>query len=127
MRFMPGLIGAVLCSVMVSSADAAPGRRCGWLMNPTPMNVWLDDADGSWTLSLMGGQEADGIEVFHNAKGRWMSMPAGSPSARFACGCITGETEKRADGSTWFKRIATVSLLSPTVCNKDPKLPKRDT
>jgi hypothetical protein len=29
-------------------------KRCGWLENPTPANLWLIDNDSEWTLSIQG-------------------------------------------------------------------------
>lgn len=29
-------------------------KRCGWLENPTPANLWLIDNDSEWTLSVQG-------------------------------------------------------------------------
>jgi hypothetical protein len=29
-------------------------KRCGWLVNPTPGNLWLIDADSEWTISTQG-------------------------------------------------------------------------
>ena len=29
-------------------------KRCGWLENPTPANLWLIDSESEWTLSIQG-------------------------------------------------------------------------
>jgi hypothetical protein len=29
-------------------------KRCGWLENSTPANLWLIDNDSEWTLSVQG-------------------------------------------------------------------------
>lgn len=29
-------------------------KRCGWLENPTPGNLWLIDRDSDWTLAIQG-------------------------------------------------------------------------
>lgn len=48
------LIVGVFLSFLTVSAIAAE-YRCGWLENPTPGNWWLNDKDGSWTISAQGG------------------------------------------------------------------------
>lgn len=35
-------------------------NRCGWFVNPTPANAWLNDKDGEWTVSVQGGYQAEG-------------------------------------------------------------------
>lgn len=46
-----------------SFADGPPLRvqtRCGWFVNPSPANVWLEDRDGEWTVGIQGGHQAEG-------------------------------------------------------------------
>jgi hypothetical protein len=118
---------AIFVSIgMVSTSVAVPRNYCGWLINPTPMNFWLQDRTGIWTLSSMGSPEVAGFDRIDTGKGRWLRMAAGSPSAGFGCACITGETEIRSDKSRWFTNIQSMRMLAPSVCNNDPGLPKRD-
>jgi len=43
----------ILVSLLPLSAIAAE-KRCGWLVNPTPGNMWLIDATSEWTISIQG-------------------------------------------------------------------------
>ncbi|MBU3825187.1 MAG: DUF4087 domain-containing protein [Candidatus Oceanisphaera merdipullorum] len=44
---------SILFLVLSFSAISAE-KRCGWLENPTPANLWLIDGDSEWTLSIQG-------------------------------------------------------------------------
>lgn len=34
--------------------------RCGWLTNPTPANMWLQDRDAQWIIGMQGGYQLQG-------------------------------------------------------------------
>jgi uncharacterized protein DUF4087 len=35
-------------------------NRCGWVDNPTPANWDLTDKDGTWSIGVQGGPQAEG-------------------------------------------------------------------
>jgi hypothetical protein len=44
------LFGLALIALIIATTFSAAETRCGWYDNPTPGNVFFDDADGSWTI-----------------------------------------------------------------------------
>ncbi|WP_370680987.1 DUF4087 domain-containing protein [Comamonas sp. GB3 AK4-5] len=54
------LWGAAQAQTFASPETAASQRRCGWWENPRPGNAWLNDRDGSWTVGMQGGPQAEG-------------------------------------------------------------------
>ena len=60
-------------------------KRCGWLSNPTPANVWLYDRDGEWTIGVQGGYQVAGDWVWPIFKSRqWVRTNTGS----YGYGCV---------------------------------------
>ena len=51
MRFL-----IVLLSISFSLTANSKEVRCGWLVNPTPANIWLIDRDGLWSIFAQGGE-----------------------------------------------------------------------
>lgn len=43
-----------------ASAESQHETRCGWLVNPTPGNIWLYDKDGEWIIGMQGGHSVEG-------------------------------------------------------------------
>ena len=62
-------------------------KRCGYLVNSTPGNWWIGDADGSWIISEQMGYRADGeIPDISEADGyEEMNISGG-----VACACVDG-------------------------------------
>jgi hypothetical protein len=44
----------LIISLLVSVSAISAENRCGWLVHPTPGNLWLVDADSNWTISIQG-------------------------------------------------------------------------
>ena len=88
-RALSILLLAVPLSVM--SAE----KRCGWLENPTPGNLWLIDSESEWTLSIQGRGfiNEDSME----------NMPAIDQNEfvrtngyyGFSCACLNVKTDKK--------------------------------
>jgi hypothetical protein len=57
-----GAFALLLPLLFGAHTAAAAERRCGWLENPTPANLWLLDREAEWLLSAQGGYEAQGID-----------------------------------------------------------------
>ncbi len=84
MRLME--FAAVILFALALPAQAAE-RRCGWVVNPTPGNWWLNDASGEWTLSTQGGASVDGMDQMPDLTTRdWISV--NGPSYGYACACL---------------------------------------
>jgi hypothetical protein len=82
-------IAAILAVVAVLSCVAQADVRCGWWVNPSPGNVWLNDAHGSWTLGVQGGYQAKGNLYPTFSHGQFIpTSPTGDYG--YGCACITG-------------------------------------
>lgn len=99
--------------------------RCGWFTNPTPANVFLDDAHGGWTLSAQGRGGAPGFDDLWATEGSpqdWVQMsPAGYG---YGCACVEGDfgpvgsQEVLVVRRYWHRPLA--------ACASDPALEPRD-
>lgn len=111
---------AALMALGATSALAAPENRCGWVMNPTPGNWYLADAEGEWVLSEQGSdREALGMENIGDISAG--DYVANNGNYGYACGCMKVETDAAE------KRITAVYSFSQkkiSQCSKDKKLPK---
>lgn len=110
--FLAGLLA-------VAQPLAAAENRCGWIQNPTPGNLWLDDSQGSWLLSAQGSDdEALGMENISDFSERDFVRTNGNYG--YACACMKVETDSAA------KRIVAVysfKQLALAKCEKDARLP----
>ncbi|MGY4825433.1 DUF4087 domain-containing protein [Stutzerimonas kunmingensis] len=69
-------------------------KRCGWLGNPTPANLWLIDNDSEWTLSVQGrgfiNEESMANMPFIDQK----EFVRTNGNYGFSCVCINVKTNK---------------------------------
>ena len=118
-RVAPAL---AVCLLMALSAHAVSGtreNRCGWLQNPTPGNWWLDDKDGSWTLSVMGEPPVPGFDEIPDMSTKgWVVTNAGSHG--YGCACMEMEVDR---GAGTVLRIYSAKPLSLKRCKTDRSLP----
>lgn len=103
----------------LASVSGAAETRCGWLVNPTPANWWLNDADGSWGISYQGGYAAEGIEnlpeldpeEFVNTNGNY----------GYGCACLEVLTDPE---EMIMLNIISGKPLPLAICLEDPALPQ---
>lgn len=94
--------------------------RCGWLLNPTPANWYLEDRDAIWTLSVQGKGGRD--NGFYNA-----DMPEnldqtkiGTDQGRdYYCACIRGQVDPKTN---WFIEVTSVRYNPMSQCKNDPAI-----
>lgn len=89
--------------------------RCGWLVNPTPANVWFYDKDGEWTIGVQGGYQAEGDWAEFNDK-QWVKT---NVNYGYGCTCMSVTTDKSE------MKILTISNAKArplSACRKDKKL-----
>jgi Protein of unknown function (DUF4087) len=84
---------AILALALATAPVAAAEQRCGWLANPTPSNYWLTDRDGEWTLSIQGGDHAEGMEQMPDMTTRGWVKTNGYYG--YGCACMTVETDRK--------------------------------
>ncbi|WP_082991665.1 DUF4087 domain-containing protein [Paraburkholderia tropica] len=110
-----------LVGLLCSHTDASTREnRCGWLQNPTPANWWLDDKDGTWTLSSMGDSPVPGFDDLPDMHSHeWVVTNAGEHG--YGCACIDMDVDKRAHKVV---RVNSGKVLPLRRCKADRSLPR---
>lgn len=107
---------ALIAFSMPVLAHAAE-NRCGWLVNPTPSNWWLNDSEKSWTIMTQGADdEPEGMDLIPDISEHDYIKTNGEYG--YACACMKVET----DGDEKITRIFSVRQLSLSKCKNDPSL-----
>jgi len=95
MKIFSAIFFAIFLAAPVLFA-ADPGgfeNRCGWVDNPTPANWELWDKDGTWSISVQGGREADGdLPEFPENKAYWKIT---NVHYGYGCGCLMVKVDKK--------------------------------
>ena len=96
--------------------------RCGWLSNPTPANVWLNDRDGEWIIGVQGGYQLDQEWPWPDfKKGQWIVTNSGGHG--YGCACL----QMRADReSSHVLEIRSARPRPLAACRKEPALKKME-
>ena len=118
----PVALSLLLLAALPAAASAAE-TRCGWIVNPSPANWWLTDAQGEWIMSTQGGDQAEGMDDLPDfTEGEWVVSNGGSYG--HGCGCMRVDTEE----GDWkaITRIYSVKQLPLKTCSADPALPQLD-
>jgi Protein of unknown function (DUF4087) len=102
---------------LTSALPALAETRCGWIVNPTPGNWWLSDADEDWIMMVQGGDGgAPGMELIPDLTlGDWVPV---NGSYGYGCACMEVET----DGVDRILKITGVTQLALQKCIADPAL-----
>jgi hypothetical protein len=97
----------------------ATETRCGWLINPTPANFYLEDRDGNWVISSQGGYQAQGLENLPPLDEQEHIKTNGNYGYRCACLEVVTDTD-----SERIKILAVQSgeQLPLNICRTDPDL-----
>ena len=94
--------------------------RCGWLSNPTPGNVWLNDRDGEWIIGVQGGYQTESDWDWPDfKKGQWIRTNAGSYG--YGCACLQVRVDKATNHVLEIKGARPRPLAA---CRKEPSLKK---
>lgn len=111
---------ALATTMLIASAASAAENRCGWIVNPTPGNYWLDDREGSWTIMTQGSDiEAKGAEKMPDFSAKEFVRTNGYYG--YACTCMSVDLDKAEKRIT---EIHSVKQLALAKCKNDKKLPK---
>ena len=115
---------AVLLGLCLHSSDAlAAERRCGWLQNPTPMNLWLTDRDATWTITSQGDDpeaEVKGLDNVPEFNPRQYIDTSRGVGYGYGCACMTVDTDRENER---IVRIYAGDILPLEKCRKDKSLP----
>ncbi len=115
----------LISMLFISSISFATEKRCGWISNPTPANIWLNDADGEWLLSVQGGYQTEGLDnlIFPDSDSDKYVRTNGYYG--YYCGCVTAETSDH-DNQKLITKIVSSEVKSLKACLEDPKLNGQD-
>lgn len=120
-RGRPALL-LLLATLLPAMPAGAAERCCGWLINPTPNNLSLLDADGEWTLSQQGTYEAEDLESLPARRDRDRVVTNGN-SYGYGCTCLRVETTTEGDDHRVLRVLGgTTEPLSR--CRRDRRLPR---
>ena len=106
-------------STGVREVASIPGKvqartYCGWVDNPTPANLEMEDSQGSLTISVQGGHQADGdlnVETQYFTNGVHGT----------GCGCMTAELSVGGDERV-VDKILSSKQLPLSQCQKDKSI-----
>ncbi|EGU29112.1 MULTISPECIES: DUF4087 domain-containing protein [Vibrio] len=108
----------MLCALLLPLSLHAAENRCGWVLNPTPHNVWLHDRDGTWTISMMGDylEETPSLYRFSEAFADESQVVRNNGVYGYACACMKVDVDKERERIT---KIYQVNQLSLKRCQDD--------
>ncbi len=113
-------ISLIVSSLSVSAAQSAK-TYCGWISNPTPANVWMEDAKGLLTISLQGGTQPEGVDLAPSAPGESLRYSGGPGSYGDSCGCIKAEVSV-VDGERTVTKILKSKAKKLSACLTDKSI-----
>ncbi|TKT81313.1 DUF4087 domain-containing protein [Aquamicrobium sp. LC103] len=110
-------------SLAISQTHAAE-QRCGWLINPTPGNLFLIDKDATWNITSQmeaNGPDAAGAENTPDFDPRqFVKTQAPEMDYGYGCACVRVETNARQERVT---RVLSGGTLPLARCKADKSLP----
>lgn len=113
---------SLLALPLLATPALASENRCGWLQNPTPGNLWLDDSAGTWILMSQGmADEALGMENIPDFSEHDYVRTNGNYG--YACACLKVDTESK-DGIDRVVAVYSFRQLPIAKCSNDKALPK---
>ena len=94
-------------------------KRCGWLENPTPANLWLIDSESEWTLSIQGRGfiNEDSIENMPTIDQNEFVRTNGYYG--FSCVCLNVKTDKK---NSEILEVYSGEQLLLKQCLEDPNI-----
>ena len=93
--------------------------RCGWFLNPTPSNAWLEDADGEWTIAEQGGFQAEGDWPDFKSS-QWVET---NVHYGYGCACMKVTTDRT---QMRISKIFSATPRSLSTCRHDRALRKKE-
>ena len=89
--------------------------RCGWFVNPTPANAWLEDRDGEWIIGVQGGYQAEGDWPSFKPR-QWVET---NVHYGYGCACMRVRVDRE---SRRVLEIKSAYARSLSACRRDRKL-----
>ena len=92
--------------------------RCGWLSNPTPSNIWLQDRDGEWLIAPQGVYQTPGDWPWPDFKqSEWIETNVGSYG--YGCACLKMQVNPKTRRVLAIKQAYSKPLRA---CRQEPRL-----
>lgn len=117
--FVIGQLGtprtAAVSKPAVNETTAKFETRCGWFVNLTPGNAWLNDKDGEWIIGTQGGHQAEGDWPSFGRK-QWIKT---NGSYGYGCACMQVEVNRDTFEVLQIRKATARPLAA---CRKDPAL-----
>jgi hypothetical protein len=116
LALLPGaLIANAPTTFAANTSDTPFEKRCGWFINPTPGNAWLDDRDGEWTIGVQSGRQADG-DWPDFAHSQWVET---NVHYGYGCACLRVRVDRK---TLDILQIEGAYAQPLAVCRRDPAL-----
>ncbi|WP_407364492.1 DUF4087 domain-containing protein (plasmid) [Pseudomonas luteola] len=114
---MRRLLTIILLALPMSVMSAE--KRCGWLENPTPANLWLIDKDSEWTLSIQGSGfiNEDSMDKMPTIDEKEFVRTNGNYG--FSCVCLNVKTDKK---NSEILEVYSGEQLLLKQCLEDPNI-----
>lgn len=114
------LCAAAVFPVVLASTASASENRCGWLENPSPANLSLQDREANWNITSMG--EAAGPDAVDsgNAPDFDDHQFVQQGAHGYGCACLVVDTDKKSQRIT---RVYSGRILPLSKCRADKSLP----
>ena len=112
---------AALILATPGMVHAAGQERCGWYINPSPGNLWLQDKDAIWTITSQGeyqGPDAIGADDKTPQMYSKEYVDKGNGHGH-GCACLTVET----DSKDKITKVLSGRILPLARCKADKALP----
>lgn len=92
--------------------------RCGWLSNPTPGNIWLQDRDGEWLIGAQGGYQTPGDWPWPDFKtSEWIETNVGNYG--YGCACLKMQANPKTRRALAINQAYSKPLRA---CRQEPRL-----
>lgn len=114
---MHRVLSILLLALPISAISAE--KRCGWLENPSPANLWLIDSESEWTISIQGRGfiNEDSIEKMPSIEENEFVRTNGNYG--FSCVCLNVKTDRE---KTEILDVYDGKQLPLKKCLEDPNI-----
>jgi hypothetical protein len=120
---LPVLLMTTSVAAAPAPAPAGSEKLCGWVVNPTPGNFWLVDAqtrwNSGWLISSQGGYQARGMDQMPDMTELGSVKTNGNYG--YSCGCMQARLDRRNRRIT---RIYSAAPAPLSQCRSDRRLPR---
>ena len=85
--------------------------RCGWVLNPTPNNVWLHDRDATWTIASGGNlEETPSLYKAYEAFEDDNQIVRTNGIYGYSCACMQVDVDQESERITHIYKVSPLSL-----------------